>query len=65
VLAQRGFGIACVPTVIESDVAKQFGLQRVGRVQELSELLYLIHPAGRHVHPLLEEIEAGAAGGVP
>jgi LysR family transcriptional activator of nhaA len=59
--AQRGFGIACVPTVIESDVAKQFGLQRVGRVPELSELLYLIRPAGRHVHALLEEIEAGAA----
>jgi len=61
VFAQRGFGIACVPTVIESDVATQFGLQPVGRVPELSELLYLIRPAGRHVHPLLEEIEAGAA----
>jgi hypothetical protein len=43
----------------------QFGLQCVGRVPELSELLYLIRPAGRHVHPLLEEIEAGAAGGAP
>jgi LysR family transcriptional activator of nhaA len=65
VFAQRGFGIACVPTVIESDVATQFGLQCVGRVPELSELLYLIRPAGRHVHPLLEEIEAVAAGGAP
>jgi len=65
VFAQRGFGIACVPTVIESDVAKQFGLQPVGRVPELSELLYLIRPAGRHVHPLLEEIEAGTPGGAP
>ena len=65
VFAQRGFGIACVPTVIESDVATQFGLQCVGRVPELSELLYLIRPAGRHVHPLLDEIEAGAAGGAP
>jgi hypothetical protein len=34
-------------------------------VPKLSELLYLIRPAGRHVHPLLDEIEAGAAGGVP
>jgi len=65
VFAQRGFGIACVPTVIESDVATQFGLQCVGRVPELSELLYLIRPAGRHLHPLLEEIEAGAASGAP
>jgi LysR family transcriptional activator of nhaA len=65
VLAQRGIGIACVPTVIESDVAAQFGLQHVGRVPGLSEPLYLIRPAGRHVHPLLDEIEAGAAGGAP
>ena len=65
VFAQRGFGIACVPTVIESDVTTQFGLQCIGRVPELSELLYLIRPAGRHVHPLLEEIEAGPAGGAP
>jgi len=63
VFAQRGFGIACVPTVIESDVATQFGLQLIGRVPELSALLYLIRPAGRHVHPLLEEIEAGTGGG--
>jgi len=65
VFAQRGFGIACVPTVIESDVAAQFGLQCVGRVPELSEPLYLIRPAGRQVHPLLEEIEAVAAGRAP
>jgi LysR family transcriptional activator of nhaA len=65
VFAQRGLGIACVPTVIESDVATQFGLHCVGRVPELSELLYLIRPAGRHVHPLLEEIEASAAAAAP
>jgi len=65
VFAQRGLGIACVPTVIESDVATQFGLQQVGRVPELSVPLYLIRPAGRHVHPLLDDIEAGAAGGAP
>jgi LysR family transcriptional regulator, transcriptional activator of nhaA len=64
VFAQRGVGIACVPTVIESDVARQFGLRLVGRVPELSEPLYLIRPAGRQVHPMLEEIEAVAAEGV-
>jgi LysR family transcriptional activator of nhaA len=60
VLAQRGIGVAFVPTVIEADVARQFGLQRIGRVPELSELLYLIRPAGRQAHPLLEQIEASA-----
>jgi LysR family transcriptional activator of nhaA len=65
VFAQRGLGVACVPTVIESDVATQFGLQLVGRVPELNEPLYLIRPAGRHVHPLLEEIESGVDGDAP
>jgi len=65
VFAQRGLGIACEATVIESDVATQFRLQCVGRVPKLNELLYLIRAAGRHVHPLLDEIKAGAAGGAP
>jgi LysR family transcriptional activator of nhaA len=65
VFAQRGIGIAFVPTVIETDVAKQFGLQLVGRAPELSELLYLIRPAGRQVHPLLEQIEANATAAAP
>jgi LysR family transcriptional activator of nhaA len=60
VFAQRGVGVACVPTAIEPDVEAQFGLRLVGRVPELSEPLYLIRPAGRHLHPLLEEIEASA-----
>jgi LysR family transcriptional activator of nhaA len=63
VFVQRGFGVAFVPTVIESDVAVQFGLRLIGRVTELNELLYLIRPAGRHVHPLLEDIEAGGVAG--
>ena len=62
VFAQLGLGIVCVPTVIESDVARQFGLRRIGQAPELSEPLYLIRPAGRHAHPLLEEIEAAAGG---
>ena len=65
VLAQRGIGIACVPTVIEADVGRQFGLQRIGHAEEVSELLYLVRLAGRHVHPLLEQIEASAAAVAP
>ncbi len=62
VFAQLGLGIVCVPTVIESDVARQFGLRRIGHVPELTDPLFLIRPSGRHAHPLLDEIEAGAAG---
>jgi LysR family transcriptional activator of nhaA len=65
VLAQRGLGIATVPTVIETDVCTQFRLRRVGRVPELSEPLYLIRPAGRQVHPLLEEIQCSDAADAP
>jgi LysR family transcriptional activator of nhaA len=60
VFAQHGLGIVCVPTVIERDVARQFGLRRVGQVSQLSEPLYLIRPAGRHTHPLVEALEAAA-----
>jgi len=60
VLAQLGLGVVCVPTVIEPDVARQFGLRRIGQAPEVSEPLYLIRAAGRHPHPLLEEIEAAA-----
>ena len=56
VLAQRGLGVLCVPTVIEADVARQFGLKAVGRAAELREPLYLISPAMRHANPLLDEI---------
>jgi LysR family transcriptional activator of nhaA len=58
VFAQRGAGIACVPTAIESSVETQFGLRVVGRVPDLGVPLYLIRPAGRQTHALLEEIEA-------
>jgi LysR family transcriptional activator of nhaA len=56
VLAQRGLGVLCAPTVIEADVARQFGLKALGRVEELREPLYLISPAMRHANPLLDEI---------
>ena len=65
VLAQRGLGIAFVPTVIEGDVANQFGLKCVGRVSQLSEPLYLIRPAGRQVHPLVKELEQDGPADAP
>ncbi|MFO1394543.1 MAG: LysR family transcriptional regulator [Steroidobacteraceae bacterium] len=56
VLAQRGHGIACVPTTIEREVARQHGLRRVGRVAELAEPLYVIEPLRRRPHPMLAEL---------
>ncbi len=56
VLAQRGLGVLCAPTVIETDIARQYDLKVAGRVDELEEPLYLISPAMRHANPLLDEI---------
>jgi LysR family transcriptional activator of nhaA len=57
VLAQRGLGAIGVPTSIEKDVARQFDLVALGRVPQLRQTLYLIRPAGRRSHPLLDEIK--------
>lgn len=56
VLAQRGLGVIGVPTSIEKDVARQFDLVVLGRVPQLRQPLYLIRPAGRRSHPLLDAI---------
>jgi LysR family transcriptional activator of nhaA len=56
VLAQRGLGVIGVPSSVEEDVARQFHLVVLGRVPQLRQPLYLIRPAGRRSHPLLDEI---------
>lgn len=58
VLAQGGHGVACVPTTIEREVARQHGLKCVGRVAELAEPLYLVEPLHRRPHPLVAELAA-------
>jgi LysR family transcriptional activator of nhaA len=59
VLAQRGLGVVAVPSAIERDVARQFGLKLLGRVPELKQPVYLIGPVRRQPHPLLAELGAG------
>ena len=56
VLAQRGLGVACVPTAIEDEVLRQYGLAVVGRAPELAEPLFLVEPSRRQANPLLAEI---------
>ena len=56
VLAQRGLGVACVPTAIEDEVLRQYGLAVVGRAPELAEPLFLVEPSRRQANPLLAEV---------
>jgi LysR family transcriptional activator of nhaA len=57
--AHSGLGIAAVPTAIESDVAGQYGLQVLGRTDEVRQFLYLVRARGRRPHPLVSELESG------
>ena len=56
VLAQRGLGVACVPTAIEDEVLRQYGLAVVGRAPERAEPRFLVEPSRRQANPLLAEV---------
>lgn len=56
-LAQSGLGIVVVPTLIEREVARQYRLKTVGRVDEVHVPLLLVRARSRRPHPLVAEIE--------
>lgn len=56
-LAQRGLGVAAVPTSIERAVVKQYQLGVIGRIDDVRQSLFLIRVRSRRPHPLVAEIE--------
>ena len=56
-LAQRGFGVAAVPTSIEEEVVQQYRMKVVGRAPDLRVPIYLVRARGRRPHPMVAEIE--------
>lgn len=56
--AQRGLGVICVPTRIEDEVARQYGLRIAGRTNEVKQSVFLVRARGRHPHPLVAQIES-------
>lgn len=56
--AQKGLGIAAVPTAIEKPVMRLHQLKLVGRISEVRQSVFLIRARGRRTHPLVAEIEA-------
>jgi LysR family transcriptional activator of nhaA len=59
--AQRGLGVVAVPTSIEHEVARQYGLRLVGHTDAVTQSVFLIRGRGRRRHPLVAELEARAA----
>jgi len=55
--AQRGLGVATVPTSVASQVIRQSGVDVVGRTEQVRQTVFLIRARGRRPHPLVMEIE--------
>jgi LysR family transcriptional activator of nhaA len=62
VFAQAGVGIFPIPTAIEIDVRKQYGVQLVGRVDALRERFYAVSLERRLRHPAVVAITEAARG---
>lgn len=58
--AQQGLGIVAVPTSVEAEVVRHYGLGVVGRTEEVRQQVFLIRARGRRVHPLVLELEGSA-----
>jgi LysR family transcriptional activator of nhaA len=58
--AQSGLGLIAVPTSIEAEVMRQFGLALAGRTDEVRQSIFLVRPRSRRVHPLVAELENSA-----
>lgn len=59
--AQQGLGVITVPTTVESEVLDHYGLGVVGRTEDVRQQVFLVRTRGRRVHPLVQELEGGAA----
>lgn len=60
--ASRGLGVVAIPTLIESQVARQHGLRTLGHSDAVRLRVFLIRPAQRRANPLVAELEQSAPG---
>lgn len=54
--ARAGFGACCVPTMIEQDVAEEFSLSCLGRIEDVKENYYALTVARKIEHPGVKAI---------
>jgi LysR family transcriptional activator of nhaA len=60
VFGQEGEGLIVVPTAIEAEVAKQYSLRAIGRLDEITEQFYAISVERRLKHPAVVAISNAA-----
>lgn len=59
---QAGLGVFPVPTIVESDVCRQYGVEVVGRVRSVQERFYAITAERRLRHPAVVALLDAARG---
>jgi LysR family transcriptional activator of nhaA len=57
---ERGAGVFTSPTAVEQDVLDKYGVEVIGRTDEISERFYLISPERRIKHPAVTVITEAA-----
>ncbi|HOP16468.1 MAG: transcriptional activator NhaR [Chromatiaceae bacterium] len=57
---ERGSGVFTSPTAVEQDVLDKYGVEVIGRTQEIKEHFYLISPERRIKHPAVTAITESA-----
>ncbi|HET6416427.1 MAG TPA: hypothetical protein VFG22_09040, partial [Polyangiales bacterium] len=53
---QDGVGVFCSPSVMEAEVKRQYGVQVVGRADDIRERFYAISPERRLKNPAVVAI---------
>jgi len=62
VFGQEGEGVFCAPTIVEDDVIRQYGVELLGRTDEITERFYAISGERRVKHPAVAAVIAEAKG---
>jgi LysR family transcriptional activator of nhaA len=57
---ERGTGVFTTPTAVEQDVLSKYGVDVIGRTNEIKERYYVISPERRIKHPAVTAITEGA-----
>jgi len=57
---ERGCGIFTSPTAVEQDVVSKYGVEVIGRTEEITERFYVISPERRIKHPAVTAITEAA-----
>ena len=59
---ERGTGVFTTPITVERDVQEKYGVEVIGRTDEITERFYLISPERRIKHPAVTAITEAARG---